>query len=192
LSTCWTTRRRLAPVCALSFGARAYGRDSIVLSPPVHLTAELDFSAFDCGEPALNDWLKHRALKNESRFSRTYAICDERLVVGYFSISAGSVDRADVPGRLRRNAPDAIPVAIIGRLAVHADHSGRGLGASMLGDALARIASASRNIGIAAVLVHAKTDRARAFYRSCAEFIEYPADSKILFLPMETLTAAYG
>jgi GNAT superfamily N-acetyltransferase len=189
---CWTTRRRREPDCALLFGARPRGRNSIVLSPPVHLTAELDLSGFDCGEPALNDWLKQRALKNESRFSRTYAVCDETLVVGYFSISAGSVDRADVPGRIRRNAPDAIPVAIIGRLAVHADYAGRGLGASMLGDALARIAFASRDIGIAAVLVHAKTDRARAFYCSCAEFIEYPADSRILFLPVETVTAAYG
>jgi hypothetical protein len=45
---------------------------------------------------------------------------------------------------------------------------------------------------IGAVLVHAKDDRARAFYLACAEFIEHPADSRILFLPIETVVAAFG
>ena len=88
------------------------------LSAPAPLTAEHDLSTFDCGEPALNDWLRHRALKNESRFSRTYVVCAGNRVVGYFCISAGSVERGAAPGRVRRNAPDLIPVSIIGRLAV--------------------------------------------------------------------------
>ena len=46
------------------------------LSAPVPLTADHDLSAFDCGLPELNDWLTRRALKNESRFSRTYVVCD--------------------------------------------------------------------------------------------------------------------
>ena len=110
------------------------------LSSPVPLTAEHDLSAFDCGEPALNDWLRHRALKNESRFSRTYVVCDGNRVVAYFCIAAGSVERAAAPGKVRRNAPDAIPVSVIGRLAVSRDHAGKGLGADMLSDALRRIA----------------------------------------------------
>src|SRR5680860_1279878 len=92
------------------------------LSAPVPLTAEHDFSAFDCGEAALNDWLRHRALKNESRFARTYVVCEGNRVVAYFCISAGAVERAAAPGKVRRNAPDTIPVSVIGRLAVSYTH----------------------------------------------------------------------
>lgn len=159
------------------------------LSGPVPVTAEHDLSLFDCGDPALNDWLRDRALKNENRFSRTYVVCEANQVVAYVCILAGSVARVDAPGRIRRNAPDTIPVSVIGRLAVSLSHAGRGLGADLLADALRRVAAASQTIGMAAVLVHAKDDRARAFYLRCAEFLEYPADSGTLFLPIETLIA---
>jgi GNAT superfamily N-acetyltransferase len=162
------------------------------LSPPVPLTAEHDLAAFACGEPALNEWLRSRALKNESRFSRTYVICEDKRVVAYFCISAGAVERASAPGKVRRNAPDTIPVSVIGRLAVSRDHAGKGLGADMLSDALRRIAVASHSIGIGAVLVHAKDDAARHFYMKCAEFIEYPTDSRTLYLPIETVVAAFS
>lgn len=163
-----------------------------VLSPPVPLAVEHDLSRFDCGEPALNDWLRQRALRNESRFSRTYVVCQENRVVAYYSISAGAVERAASPGKVRRNAPDTIPASVIGRLAVSREHAGRGLGADILSDALHRIALASQSIGIGAVLVHAKDDNAKRFYMRCAEFIEYPADSRTMFLPIETVVAAYS
>lgn len=162
------------------------------LSPPVPLTSDHDLSDFDCGEPALNDWLRHRALQNESRFSRTYVVCDGGKVVAYFCIAAGAVERGAAPGRVRRNAPDAIPVSVIGRLAVSRAHAGKGLGADILADALRRIAVASQNIGIGAVLVHAKDEAAKRFYMNCAAFIEYPADSRTLFLPIETVVAAFS
>jgi GNAT superfamily N-acetyltransferase len=165
-------------------------RAGMGLSAPVPLTAEHDLARFDCGEPALNDWLRHRALKNESRFSRTYVVCQDNRVVAYFCISVGAVARAAAPGKVRRNAPDTIPISIIGRLAVSRDHGGRGLGADLLADALRRIAIASQSIGIAAVLVQAKDDAAMRFYLRCAEFIEYPQDSRTLFLPIETVVAA--
>lgn len=162
------------------------------LSAPVPLTASHDVMDFDCGVPVLNDWLKQRALKNESRFSRTYVVCDRNRVVAYFCISAGAVERAAVPAKVRRNAPDTIPISVIGRLAVNRDHAGRGLGADILSDALRRIAVASQSIGIGAVLVQAKDEQAKRFYMACAEFIEYPADSRTLFLPIETVIAAFG
>jgi GNAT superfamily N-acetyltransferase len=153
------------------------------LSSPVPLTPEHDLSRFDCGEPALNDWLKHRALKNESRFSRTYVVCEGVGVVAYVSIAAGAVERVAAPGKVRRNAPDTIPVSVIGRLAVSRDHAGKVLGADILADALRRIAIASQSLGIAAVLVHAKDDAAKRFYLRCAEFIEYPAELRRLDAP---------
>lgn len=147
---------------------------------------------FDCGDPVLNDWLKHRALKNESRFSRTYVVCDKNVVVAYFCIATGSVERTAAPGKVRRNAPDVIPISVIGRLAVARSHARQGLGADILSDALRRIAVASQSIGIAAVLVQAKDDSAKRFYMACAEFIEYPADSRTLFLPIETVIAGFS
>ena len=165
-------------------------RPELSLSAPIPLNPEHDLSSFDCGEPALNDWLRHRALKNESRFSRTYVVCEGDRVVAYFCISAGAVARSAAPGKVRRNAPDPIPVSVIGRLAVSREHKGKGLGADLLSDALRRIALASQSIGIGAVMVHAKDEAAKRFYLRCAEFIEYPEDSRTLFLPIETLIDA--
>ena len=81
---------------------------------------------------------------------------------------------------------------MIGRLAVSRHHAGKGLGADILSDALRRIAVASQSIGIGAVLVHAKDDAAKRFYTHCAEFIEYPKESRTLFLPIETVVAAFS
>lgn len=143
----------------------------------------------------MNQWLLHKALKNESRFSRTYVVCDGLRVVAYYCISAGAVARMAARmvalGRVRRNAPESIPVSVIGRLAVSREYAGRGLGADMLADALRRIAIAAQTIGISAVLVHAKSDAAKAFYLRCAEFVEYPEDSRTLFLAVETVIEAF-
>lgn len=162
------------------------------LSAPMPLSIEHDLSQFDCGVPALNDWLRNRAIQNESRFSRTYVVCEGKQVVAYYCISAGAVERAQAPSKLRRNAPETIPISIIGRLAVSSTHAGRGLGADILADALQRIAVASQTIGIGAVMIHAKDDRAKAFYMGCAEFIVYPAETRSLFLPIDTLVAAFS
>jgi GNAT superfamily N-acetyltransferase len=164
----------------------------MALSAPVPLAAHHELADFDCGAPVLNDWLKQRALKNESRFSRTYVVCDTNRVAAYFCLSAGAIEREATPAKLRRNAPDTIPIALIGRLAVSKTHVGRGLGADILSDALRRIAAASQSIGIGAVLVQAKDDDAKRFYLACTEFVEYPADSRLLFLPIETVIAAFG
>ena len=152
------------------------------LSPPAPLLPSHDLTGFDCGEPALDDWLQHRALKNESRFSRTYVVCEGARVAGFYCLSAGSVERAAAPGPMRRNAPDHVPVAVLGRLAVTRDWAGRGLGADLLADALRRVATAAQSIGIAALLVQAKNDAAKAFYLRCAEFREFPGGSGVLFL----------
>ncbi|MBR0556505.1 GNAT family N-acetyltransferase [Ciceribacter sp. L1K23] len=160
------------------------------MSAPEPLGSAHDVAAFDCGENILNDWLKHRATRNEGRFSRTYVVAAAGRVVGYYCISSGAVERATVRGNIRRNAPDVIPVAVLGRLAVDRQFAGKGLGADLLADALKRIAAAADAIGMAAVLVHAKDDRAKAFYRACAEFNEFPADSRTLFLAIDTIRKA--
>ena len=159
------------------------------LSPPVPLTADHNLIEFDCGNPALGDWLRHRALRNESRFSRTYVVCADKRVVAFYSLSAGAVERQMTPGNVRRNAPETIPVAVIGRLAVDMSLARRGLGADLLADALKRIAVAAQTIGIAAVLVQAKDEAARKYYLARAEFVEFPTDSRVLFLPVGMVAA---
>lgn len=159
------------------------------LSAPAPLLASHALDAFDCGEPVLDEWLKRRALRNESRFSRTYVVCDGDRVVAYYCISAGGVQREAVPGKLRRNAPDMVPVSVIGRLAVDRRYAGKGLGADLLADALRRIALASQSIGIVAVLVQAKDERARGFYLACAEFVEFPGASQMLFTATRAVRA---
>jgi GNAT superfamily N-acetyltransferase len=159
----------------------------MVLFAPAPLLASHDLDAFDCGEPVLDDWLKRRALRNESRFSRTYVVGDGDRVVAYYCISAGGVRREVAPAKLRRNAPDVVPVSVIGRLAVDRAYAGKGLGADLLADALRRVALASQTIGIAAVLVQAKDERARAFYLRCAEFVEFSGESWTLWLTISVV-----
>lgn len=97
--------------------ANSSGRVVAALSAPVPLSSKHDVSNFDCGQPQLNDWLRQRAIKNESKFSRTYVVSLGDRVVAYYCIAAGAIERAAVPGWLRRNAPGVIPVSLIGRLA---------------------------------------------------------------------------
>jgi GNAT superfamily N-acetyltransferase len=160
------------------------------LSAPVPINARHDLGGFDCGDPVLDSWLKERALRNESRFSRTYVVCERESVIAFYCLAAGAVDRSAAPGRIRRNAPEAIPVAVIGRLAVGREWAGRGIGADMLADALRRAGAASLGIGIRAVLVQAKDEKVRRFYLACAEFTEFPAGTRTLFLPIETVAGA--
>jgi GNAT superfamily N-acetyltransferase len=160
-----------------------------MLSAPEPLKTQHVSAQFDCGEPALNNWLQQKALKNESRFSRSYVVCNDGHVAGYYCISAGSVQRQQAPSRLKRNAPDPIPVAIIGRLAVDRNFHGKGLGKDLLADAMRRIALSAQNIGIAAIMVQAKNASAKDFYMACAEFLTLSNNDLTLFLPIETVMA---
>ncbi len=135
---------------------------------PEKLEAEHDVSAFDCGEPTLNDWLGRRAFQNQqSGASNTYIISDGVRVVGYYSLAAGSVDRETAPGRVRRNVPDPVPVVVLARLAVDRSFQGQGLGRALLRDAVLRTMQAADIIGVRAILVHALSERAKRFYEDC-------------------------
>src|SRR2546425_5444577 len=135
------------------------------VTAPEKLTAEHDVSAFKSGEPTLDDWLKRRALANEeSGASRTYVVCSNNRVVGYYALANGTVAHNEVTGRVRRNVPQPIPVMVIGRLAIDEAHQGRGLGAALLRDAILRTLQAAEIAGIRAILVHAISEDAKKFY----------------------------
>ena len=87
-------------------------------------------------------------MKNEySGASRTYVVCIEYRVIGYYALAAGSVARKDVPGKIKRNMPEPIPVLVLGRLAVDYRHHGKGMGQGLMKDAVARAINVSRQIG---------------------------------------------
>lgn len=130
---------------------------------PIRETDNL--SDFDCGERSLNDYLRERALPNHIRgASRSFVTCRDSIVVGYYALASGAVLRAAVPGKVRRNMPDPVPVILLSRLAVDLHEHGRGLGRHLLRDAIARCVQAAEPIGVRAILVHALHDDARSFY----------------------------
>ena len=153
------------------------------LSPPVPLTSAHDTSAFTGRHESLSTWLRKRALGNAaSGASRTYVVCaSENRVVGYYALAAGSIEVAAAPGRLRRNMPDPLPIIVLGRLAVHGDWSGRGIGGGLLKDAVLRSMRAADLIGVRALLSHAIDADAKAFYVKHG-FVQAPIDPMIVLL----------
>lgn len=137
----------------------------VEFSAPQKLTAAHDLSQFECGEPALDIWLKRRALLNEeSGASRTYVLVTGKEVAGYYALATGAITHAEAAGRVRRNMPDPVPVIVLGRLTIASKFQGRGIGAALLRDAVLRILQAAEIAGIRAILVHAISDRAKNFY----------------------------
>jgi GNAT superfamily N-acetyltransferase len=154
------------------------------ISAPEHLTPGHDVGAFDTGVPALDDWLKRRALDNErAHASRTYVVVAGGRVVGYHALASGAVALAEAPGRVRRNMPDPIPVMVMGRLAVDREHKGRGIGQGLLRDAVLRTIQAAEIAGIRAILVHAISEEARRFYLRHG-FIESPVEPMTLMITL--------
>ena len=90
------------------------------LSPPEPLTASHRLDDFECGEAALDDWLKRRALANQSSgASRTFVVTDQDgRVRGYYAMAAGAVSHQLATSGVRRNMPDPVPVMVLARLAV--------------------------------------------------------------------------
>lgn len=160
------------------------------LSAPSPITGAHDLGRFKCGSAALDDWLRQRALKSESaRHARTYVACHGHVVVGYYSIVMGAVQRSKAPSKLRRNAPDPVPVGILARMAVDIRFRGQGIGAGLLKDGLQRILQTSQIIGARAAVVHAIDASAIEFYRRYG-FEEFPPGSQSMFMPIETIVDA--
>lgn len=149
---------------------------------PRLLAAADGLDKFDCGEPSLNNFLRDRALNNNSTgASRTFVTTMDDQVVGYYALSTGSVERADAPKRMQRNQPPTVPVILLGRLAVDETHKGLGLGANLLRDAILRVVRTAENVGVRALLVHALHEEAQDFYMHY-DFEPSPTDELHLFL----------
>ena len=134
----------------------------------VPITADHDTESFDCGSEEQTTWLRRHALQAQhSDTAKVYVVClaGSRSVVGYYALAAGSIQHAEAPSRLTKGVGRyPVPVVILTRLGVDLAEQGRGVGSALVRDAFFQVAIADR-IGVRALLIHAETPEAAAFYK---------------------------
>jgi len=150
---------------------------------PESLAAQHRLEGFDCGKPALNDWLvRHARQAQGSGSAKTFVVADDDRVAGYFSLTVGQVDVLDAPERIRKGMGQyPVPVVILARLAVSAPDQGRGIGFGLLQDAIRRTMLIAEQAGIRALLTHPIDHEAAKFYTRFG-FIASPLRERQLLL----------
>jgi GNAT superfamily N-acetyltransferase len=158
---------------------------SAPIAGPAPLQGGHDLEPFQCGIASLDDWLKKRARANQAAgASRSYVIATGNRVIGYYCLSSGGIAAIEAPGKLRRNMPDPIPMAVLGRLAIDSLWQGQGIGVALLQDAVLRTVQAAQILGIRGLLVHAISESAKAFYEHHG-FTESPSNPMTLLLSIK-------
>jgi GNAT superfamily N-acetyltransferase len=139
----------------------------VSLSVPQSFDASHRTEEFDCGKPALTEWLlRHARQAQGSGSARAFVVCDGDRVAGYYSLTVGQIDTLEAPERVRRGMGQyPIPLIILARLAVDLDYQKRGIGFSLLQDAIHRAIAVAEHAGIRALLTHPLDAEADAFYR---------------------------
>ncbi len=155
------------------------------------LAASHNRKDFDCGESPLNDYLRQYARQHAaSNVSRTFVAVsdvDPVKILGYYTLSMGSLTKANLPLALQKKLPNfPIPIARLGRLAVDVTAQGKGMGEDLLMHALRRCVALSNEFGMLAVVVDAKHDKARQFYLRYS-FEELPDQPMVLFMAASTI-----
>jgi len=162
----------------------------------VPLDRKHDRSAFDCGEPALNDYLACYARQNQgSGIARTFVAVEDEVpdrILGYYSLTVGGMDKANLSPEAAKRFPNyPLPVARLVRLAVDLGARAQGLGEHLLMDALHRCLRVAREVGVVAVLVDAKDDKAKRFYARY-EFESMPDQPLLLWLRMRAVSRLFA
>lgn len=149
------------------------------LRRPRPLAKADDRTGFDCGRESLNHWFRRYSWINHERgISRTNVLCDRSgAIVAYVSMSAAQIERSHLAKASQRNAPAAIPVILLGQLAVDRSHQGKGYARSLLLFALRTAMRLSSAIGCFGVVTNPLDDAVRAFYRRFG-FEDLPFDPR--------------
>lgn len=154
-----------------------------------------DRAAFSSAQAELDDWFRRRAGQDERRNVARVFVAVEGVssVVGFYSLSSFTLSIDDLPPEVARKLPryNAIPAALIGRLARDERRRGRGVGELLLADAIRRVLGASRSLAVFAIVVDAKDEGAAAFYGRYG-FQRFPQRPQRLFLPTTTAAAGFG
>jgi GNAT superfamily N-acetyltransferase len=150
------------------------------ITSPRPLAESDDRTRFDCGREPLNHWFRRHGWANHAEgISRTNVICDAATaeIIGYVTLSAAQIERGFLPKAQQRNKPDPVPATLLGQLAVHKDHQGKGYARSLLIFALRTALRASRDVGSFGVITHPIDDQVRAFYAKF-DFEDLPFDPR--------------
>lgn len=148
---------------------------------------------FQCGEPALDEWLKrHARAAHASDSARVFVATleDGETVVGYYALAAAQIAPEEATARTLKGQPRArpVPAILLARLAVDRQHQRAGLGRSLLQDVLLRCLEAAEAIGARVLLVHAKHETAKAWYLQFG-FEESPTDPLHLVMLLKDVRA---
>lgn len=154
-----------------------------VLSKPELLTSKHLLDDFDCGEVALNRWLKQHALQAAAANSaRTYVVCDGLRVVGFYALATASILHGELPLKQREGlARHPVPALLIARLGVDLNYQRQGIAGAMVKNALAKALTMQQITGLVALIVHAKSEQAQSFYEALG-FEASPATAKLMAL----------
>lgn len=159
-------------------------------SRPEPLRGEHDLTGFSCGEPSLDQWLRKHARQAEAGGSSRVFVTTVggSEVAGFHALAAASVEPADASARLAKGQSRGhpVPVILLARLAVDREHQGRGVGRSLLQDAVLRAGAAAESIGARALTVHAVGEDARRWYEQFG-FEPSPTDPHHLILLMKDM-----
>jgi GNAT superfamily N-acetyltransferase len=163
------------------------------LSPVQKIGLEHDTEPFACGRPELDRFLKRYALiSQKANTAQTYAVCRGQAIVGYYSLTVGSVMYREAPERVVKGiARHPVPLMVLARLAVDSEEQGKGLGSALLKDAMLRTLNAAGIAGIRALFVHAKDDEATRFYKHF-DFKPSPTDPHHLYCLMKDVRRLIG
>jgi predicted GNAT family N-acyltransferase len=161
---------------------------------PIHKKYQRDH--FDCGYPALDDYIKKYAKQNhEKGIAKTFVAIEDSTslkVDGFYTLSASTIEFESLPDISRKGLPAyPIPAILIGKLAVDSAAKGQGLGTELLVDALLRAVKASQDVAVFAVRVDAIDSTARDFYLKY-EFIPFQDQPLSLFLPIKTIVREFA
>lgn len=163
----------------------------------IHITSldkHHDRLSFNCGIEQLNRYLKHHASQDVKRYlSKVYvaAVQDSPQVIGFYTLSACRIDVGELPEEISSKLPyySYVPAILIGRLAVDQEYQNKGLGRFLLMDALYKYLN--DNVGSMAVIVEAKNDIARAFYKKLG-FLEFHDHTHKLFIHMAQIKLLFS
>jgi predicted N-acetyltransferase YhbS len=160
----------------------------VAYTQPEPLRGKHDLGDFCCGEDALDNWLHRHARHAEAAGSaRTFVTCSDKQAIGYYALAIGQVAPEDATERLLKGQPQKrpVPVLVLARLAVDHRHKNRGVGRSLLQNALLRCATVAESVGVRAVVAHAN-EEANDFYDRFG-FESSPTDSLHRILLMKDL-----
>ena len=163
----------------------------MALSYPELLSVEHDLSPFDCGKPALDHWLKTRALSNQQKgFTVVMVVHEAHRVVGYYGIAPTAVSPALMPRSIRTGQPPSpVPCLMLGQLATDREWTGKGIGTGLLRHALMRSVAGAHLVGGRALMVNALDEEAARFWRLHG-FIASKDDPHILFRSLLDIAAS--